>query len=180
MKKAYGKQKRLINKRKELIARIDDIVTPYAEKDMKITVRQVYYQCVAQKIIDNNKDEYNKISDVIADGRMAGLLDWDVIEDRTRYTREISHWSSPQEILRAAAEQYKIDTRATQPFYVECWIEKDSLVSILETTCRKLDVACFSCRGYPSITVLREAAIRFHQKDKPGIILYAGDLTPAA
>lgn len=179
MKKAYGVQKNLYGKTKELIYSIDNIIMPYKEKGMKISVRQVYYQCVARKIIDNNKEQYNKISDVIKIGRMAGLLDWDVIEDRTRYTRENVHFDSPQEILQIAANQYRIDTRATQPFYLECWIEKDSLVSILETTCKRLDVPCFSCRGFSSITALHEAALRFNNSGKKNIILYAGDHDPS-
>lgn len=174
MKISYGKQKRLTKKRSALIESIDEIVNEYAEKGMRITVRQVYYQCVARKILDNNKRQYEKISDLIADGRLAGLLDWEMIEDRSRYKRENVHWDSPQQIIKTAAEQYRIDLRTTQPCYVEAWIEKDSLVSILEKTCSNLDVPCFSCRGFPSITALYEAAERFRDKDN-AIILYAGD-----
>ena len=177
MKKAYGEPKRIISKRRELIEKIDGIASEYYEAGMKITVRQVYYQLVARGFIDNNDKEYGKISDLVADGRMLGLIDWDMIEDRTRFKRGNVHWESPQQIIEAAAEQYRIDTRATQPNYVEAWIEKDSLVSILEDTCRSLDVPCFSCRGYPSLTALHEAANRLRDKDN-AIILYAGDHDP--
>lgn len=179
MKMAYGKQKKFYSKKRKLIADIDEILTYYQERGMQITVRQIYYQCVSRNLISNNKQQYNKISEVITDGRLAGLLDWDVIEDRTRYTREIPHWRKPQDIIKAAAEQYRIDTRASQPCYIECWIEKDSLVSILEDTCRTYDIACFSCRGYPSVTALREAALRFNDKQKKCVILYAGDHDPS-
>ena len=162
----------------ELLKHIAEICDEYQAKGLLISVRQCYYQCVSRGLCDNSQDEYNKIADVIMKGRLAGLLDWDIIEDRTRYTRENAHWSSPQEIIRDAAEQYRIDTRATQKRYVECWIEKDSLVSILEQTCSRLDVPCLSCRGYPSITALYEAANRFRDKPNP-IILYAGDHDPS-
>ena len=178
MKQAYGEQKRLISRRKELIKRIDEIASEYYAQGMKITVRQVYYQLVARGIMGNSKSAYEKISDLVADGRMAGLIDWNVIEDRTRYMRENAHWENPQQIINAAAEQYRIDTRATQPVYVEAWIEKDSLVSILEATCSRLDVPCFSCRGFPSITALYEAANRFRDEDN-AVILYAGDHDPS-
>lgn len=178
MKKVYGKQKRLSKKRKQLIESIDGIVSEYSQQGLRITVRQVYYQCVSREIFPNSQDSYKKIADLIADGRMAGLIDWDMIEDRTRYKRENPHWTSPQEIIEVAAEQYRIDTRATQPVYIEAWVEKDSLVSILEATCSHLDVPCFSCRGFPSITALHEAADRFRGKDNP-VILYAGDHDPS-
>ena len=178
MKQAYGVQKRLISRRKELIKRIDEIASEYYAQGMKITVRQVYYQLVARGIMENSKSAYEKISDLVADGRMAGLLDWSMIEDRTRFKRGNVHWENPQQIINAAAEQYRIDTRATQPVYVEAWIEKDSLVSILEATCSRLDVPCFSCRGFPSITALYEAANRFRDKDN-AVICYAGDHDPS-
>lgn len=178
MKKAYGEAKRIISKRRELIEKIDEIATEYYEAGMKITVRQVYYQLVARNIMPNSKNSYGKISDLVAAGRMLGLIDWDMIEDRTRFKRGNVHWESPKQIIEAAASQYRIDTRATQPYYIEAWIEKDSLVSILEDTCRSLDVPCFSCRGYPSITALHEAANRFRDKDN-AIILYAGDHDPS-
>lgn len=178
MRKAYGKPKRLITKRKELIKKIDEIASEYSANGMTITVRQVYYQCVARNILPNSKDSYEKISGLIADGRMSGLIDWTMIEDRTRYKRGNPHWNEPQEILIDAAKQYHIDTRITQPVYCEAWIEKDSLVSILENTCRGLDVPCFSCRGFPSITALHEASNRFRNKDN-AVILYAGDHDPS-
>lgn len=178
MKQAYGVQKRITKKRRQLIESIDAIASEYSAQGMRITVRQVYYQCVSRGIMPNSKKEYEKISDLVADGRMAGLIDWDAIEDRTRYVRANAHWYSPQQIIKDAAEQYRIDTRATQPNYVEAWIEKDSLVSILEQTCSRLDVPCFSCRGFTSITALHEAAERFRDKEN-AIILYAGDHDPS-
>ena len=157
---------------------IDEIASEYYAQGMKLSIRQVYYQLVARGIMPNSQDSYEKISGLIADGRMLGLIDWDMIEDRTRYQRVNAHWDSPQQIIKDAAKQYRIDTRATQPVYIEAWIEKDSLVSILEDTCTRLDVPCFSCRGYPSITALHEAAERFRDKNK-AVILYAGDHDPS-
>ena len=180
MYQAFGTQKRLTSKRKKLIKNIDNIIQSYTEAGMQITVRQVYYQCVSKNLIPNNANQYNKIVDLVADGRLHGLIDWAAIEDRTRYKRANAHWDSPEEIIQSAIESYKIDTRKTQPVYLEAWIEKDSLVSILEDTCRSLDVPCFSCRGNPSITALHEASIRFAEhQDKKCIILYAGDHDPS-
>lgn len=120
MKRAYGQPKRFAKKTLELLTHIDEIVNSYMERGMSITVRQVYYQCVTKKFIKNSQEEYKKIVDRIRDGRLSGLLDWEAIEDRTRYQRGNVHWSSPSAIIRAATAQYKINTRATQPHYIEC------------------------------------------------------------
>jgi hypothetical protein len=162
----------------ELLKHIAEICDEYQAKGLLISVRQCYYRCVSRGLCSNSKDSYDKISDVIAKGRLAGILDWDIIEDRTRFTRENAHWSSPQEIIRDAAEQYRIDTRKTQPRYVEAWVEKDALIGILEHVCSRLDVPCLSCRGFPSITLLHEAANRFRDKPKP-VIIYGGDHDPS-
>ena len=37
---------------------------------------------------------------------------------------------------------------------------KDALISIVEDVCSKLDVPCFSCRGYVSSSEMYEAACR--------------------
>ena len=91
MKIAYGKQKRLAGKTKKLIESINGIVEEYSAQGLNLTVRQVYYQLVARGLMPNKKAAYERISDVIADGRLAGLIDWDCIEDRTRSVREIQH-----------------------------------------------------------------------------------------
>lgn len=175
MKMAYI-QKRFYKKTEKLIDDINGIIDEY--KGLRLSVRQTFYQLVSRGIIPNKQEEYNKISELLGKARMAGLVDWDAIEDRTRYVREIQHWDNPQQIIRAAANSYAIDTRATQPCYIEAWIEKDALIGILEDTCSMLDVACFSCRGNPSITAIHDAAERCRNKSNP-IILYAGDHDPS-
>ena len=63
---------------------------------------------------------------------------------------------------------------------MEAWVEKDALIGIVESVARESDVTCFSCRGYPSVTAVRDAAKRFReQADKRRrVILYAGDHDP--
>ena len=179
MKQAFGKQKRIIKKRRDLITEIDAIANDYEQRSMRLTVRQCYYQLVSRAIIQNSKTEYENIVDLVRDGRLAGLLDWEAFEDRGRYVRENPHWNSPKEIIEAAARQYRIDTRQTQPYYIEAWIEKDSLVSILEDICRPLDVSCLSCRGFSRVTALYEASERIKADGRPSIILYCGDHDPS-
>ena len=177
MKIAYGIQKRISKKRKDLISVID-IACEYDARGLQLTVRQAYYQLVARGVIPNSAKEYTKIVDTVKIGRLAGLLDWNAFEDRGRYVRENTHWQNPEEILSQAVNQYHIDIRATQNFYIEAWIEKDSLVSILEDVCKPLDVPCFSCRGFASITALYEAAERLNEYENP-VIFYAGDHDPS-
>ena len=166
---------------RDMLTLIDAITEEYVDKGFTLTVRQLYYQLVARGHIENNTKNYKNIANIVNDGRMAGLIDWDAIEDRTRYTRSNTHWMSPQQILKAAADSYMKDRRLTQPVYLEAWIEKDALVGVLEQTANAQDVPCFSCRGYPSTSAVRDAATRFLQEGhrRARVILYAGDHDPS-
>ena len=44
----------------------------------------------------NTLKNYKRLGDVISDGRLAGMIDWDAIEDRTRNLLSSPHWSSPR------------------------------------------------------------------------------------
>ena len=162
-----------------LIFQIDKILNEYAVRGMSLTVRQVYYQCVARKILENSQANYKLISRTLKNGRLAGLLDWDIIEDRTRYLRKNLHWTSPDEILQDCSKQYRIDIRAKQKHYIECWVEKESLISILEDFCSEVDVPCFACKGFNSISATRQTALRLNNSGRENIILYAGDFDPS-
>lgn len=166
---------------RERLEMLEAIAQEYLAKGFTLTVRQLYYQAVARGFIENNDKNYKQIADTISNGRMCGVIDWDVIEDRTRYPRANSHWGNPQDVLYSAARSFAHDKRRTQPIYCEAWIEKDALIGILEPLARRYDVPCFSCRGYPSITAVKDAADRLkaeaHRQRR--VILYAGDHDPS-
>lgn len=173
---------RISSAKADAIERVNSIIDDYAAQDLQLTLRQVYYQFVSRGWCPNNDKEYKKLGDIVSDGRMAGLIDWSAIEDRTRFLRQSSHWKSPSEIVAACAEQFKIDKWAAQENYVEVWIEKDALVGVIEAACVPLDVPYFSCRGYASQTALWDAGRRIGGKIQVGkcaTVLHLGDHDPS-
>jgi TolB protein len=86
----------------------------------------------------------------IADGRLAGLVDWEAIEDRTRFVRRQATWESPQEVLTYWADRFRYDLWADQDNYIEVFIEKDALIGVIEGVCNELRVPYLACRGYAS------------------------------
>lgn len=139
-----------------LIERINGIIDEYEAQGYTMTVRQVYYQLVAGDIVPNNLNSYKRVASVINDGKLAGLIDWDAMEDRTREFIRNSAWTSGRHILQSSAEWFHMDMWVNQPNRVFVVIEKEALVGVLEHTCRKFDVPLLAARGYPSGTVLRE------------------------
>lgn len=160
----------------------NDIIREYEISGYDLTLRQLYYQFVARGIIPNSNKEYKNLGGIINDGRLAGLIDWDAIEDRTRPSRGNSHWENPQEIITACSQQFRLDTRQNQDNYIEVWVEKDALVGVLEKVCNELDVPYFSCRGYVSQSSMWEAAQRFEEHEQNGQdshLIHLGDHDPS-
>lgn len=164
-----------------LINIINSVIEEYTAQGFDLTLRQVYYQLVARDYIPNNERSYKNTGNLINDARMAGLIDWLAIQDRTRNIRRNSHWSSPADIMGSVLYSYAIDRRKDQPNYIEVWVEKDALIGIVQQISSKLDVPCFSCRGYVSASEMWSAAQRFIRQDhrERRVILHLGDHDPS-
>lgn len=166
----------------DLIELVNSVIAEYMAMGYELTLRQAYYQLVARGYIPNSERSYKNIGNLINEGRLAGLIDWHSITDRTRNVRANSHWVDPAEIIRSAARQFMVDRWAPQPNYVEVWVEKDALVDIVAQASRPLDVPFFSCRGYTSQSEMWNASQRFIREDSEGkdcFIVHLGDHDPS-
>jgi hypothetical protein len=143
-----------------LIRQANEIIDEYIEQGYSLTLRQLYYQFVARDFIENSQRAYKRLGDLINNARLAGLIDWDAIEDRTRNLARLAHWNDPGEIIESAASQYRVDKWRGQPYRVEVWIEKEALAGVIGKICNRLDVAYFACRGYVSQSEMYSAAVR--------------------
>lgn len=168
--------------RLQMIEKVNKVVAEYQKQGYSLTLRQVYYQMVARDIIPNNMRSYKNLGNLINDARLAGLIDWLAIEDRTRNLRGNSHWTEPGKVIESAAYSYRRDHWEGQPNYVEVWVEKDALIGIVGQICGKLDVNHFSCRGYVSQSEMWAAARRLHRRQEAGqrvVLLHLGDHDPS-
>lgn len=165
----------------ELIKLVNQVINEYKAQGYELTLRQAYYQLVARGYIPNNERSYKNIGNLINDGRLAGLIDWTAITDRTRNLRGNSHWSNPSDVIASAKYSYLLNKWKGQPNYVEVWVEKDALVDIVGQACIPLDTPYFSCRGYTSQSEMWSAAQRFiRQGDRENrIIIHLGDHDPS-
>lgn len=166
----------------ELIDTANRIIADYMADGYDLTLRQLYYQFVARDIIENTERSYKRMGTIINDGRMAGLIDWYAIVDRTRNLKAQSHWNDPESIISACAGSYARDKWAGQPYRVEVWIEKEALAGVLENCCPPLDINYFSCRGYVSQSEQWRAAQRLRSYSAAGqhpYIIHLGDHDPS-
>jgi len=165
-----------------LINHVNTIIAEYKAAGYSLTLRQVYYQLVSRDLIENSEKSYKHIGNLVNNGRLAGLIDWQAIEDRTRTLRRLPHWETPAEIVKSAANQYRRDLWEGQSRYCEVWVEKDALIGIVEQAAENLDCPCFSCRGYTSQSEMWSAAMRFIDKADNGrdcVLIHLGDHDPS-
>jgi hypothetical protein len=164
------------------IARANQIIDQYHKQGYALTLRQLYYQFVARALIPNEQRAYDRLGALISDGRLAGLISWDAIEDRTRNLMGQTYWESPAQILKSAASGYKMDKWADQDWHPEVWVEKEALVGVISGVCGQLGVDYFACRGYNSQSEQWRAGQRFRGymlKGQRPIVFHLGDHDPS-
>lgn len=166
----------------DIVIKANEIIAEYARQGFDLTLRQLYYQFVSRDLITNKDTEYKRLGSIINDARLAGMIDWNAITDRTRNLRSLSHWSTPGDIIYSAAKSYHIDKWATQEYRVEVWIEKDALVGVIAGVCEDLDIPYFSCRGYTSqseMWVAGQRLLKYIKNGQTPLVLHLGDHDPS-
>lgn len=164
------------------IQQANEIIEEYQKSGLSLTLRQLYYQFVARDLIENSLSSYRKLGAAITRARMAGLVDWSAIEDRTRFLRGINHDINPGYTIEDAAKRFCLNHWDGQDYVVEVWIEKEALIGVISQICNRLDVNFFACKGYVSASETWKAARRldyYAEQGKEPIIIHLGDHDPS-
>lgn len=164
------------------IAQADAIIRDYNQQGYTLTLRQLYYQFVSKDLIENSDKSYKRLGDIVAKARLAGMLPWDGIEDRGR---EMKSWLIEEDIDNILADlprNYASDYWKDQAFYVEVWVEKDALASVVRRACMPLRVGYMACKGYLSVSEAYRAGKRMEAamyEGKTPIVIHLGDHDPS-
>ena len=137
---------------------------------------------MARDVIPNDLNSYKRTAAIINDAKLAGLIDWDAIEDRTRDFIVRSRWRSVSSILDSCVRSFHMNMWEDQDYQVYVIVEKEALVGVLERTCNQYDVPLLAARGYPSSSVLYDFAqnhIIHKSMHKQHIIIHLGDHDPS-
>lgn len=141
-----------------------------------MTVRQVYYQLVSRQVIENNRGQYQAVSNALVAARRAGEIPWSWIEDRLRLPRTVAMWDGLSDFAETCRRAYRRNVWPTQPTYVEVWLEKDALSGIFEDALSPYGVTLNVGRGYDGWSSIHNAANRL---DDNAVVLYFGDFDPS-
>lgn len=181
--RAYGPQRNFGEEKAKLITAAATIVAEFEADGYAMTLRQLHYQFVTKNLYPNSKQSYDALKDAVSDGRLAGLISWTGIEDRTRNLKDRRQFVSVEDMLQKMRKsEYHIDLWANQHVRVELWDEKEALAGVLEPVCYKESIPFFACRGYTSQSEQWRAGQRFAgyiAKGQRPVVIYVGDHDPS-
>lgn len=167
----------------DIIQQANEICADYQRQGFNLTLRQVYYQFVARGLLANNDRNYKRLGSIINDARLAGMMDWGYIQDRTRHTRGgFGGYTDPGHFIRSVVGGYNEALWQGQDYRPEVWVEKDALVDVIGRACGGYRVPYLSCRGYVSQSTMYEAAKRFERRVANGLtplVIHLGDHDPS-
>ena len=161
-----------MNERKEALSNIVWEMKP-------MTVRQVFYQASVRGLVEKTEKGYGKVQRALVEMRRDGMLRFDWIADNTRWQRKPRTFSNPQEALEQTARFYRKALWDDANSYVEIWLEKDALASVVYDVTDDFDVPLMVARGYASLSFLHEAAAAISEEDRPAYIYHLGDFDPS-
>lgn len=180
MKICFDNTVKLSKESHKYLVMISAIVEDYQAKGFTLTLRQLYYQLVSKDLIPNKQAWYNKIGIIVKKGRLMGLIDWDIIEDRVRVPKLPYFVDGIEDAINDTINAYRLDRMRNQQCYIEVRVEKDALSSIFYRTTAKYGINLMVNRWYSSISAMYDASERFARNaGKQLHILYFGDHDPS-
>ena len=133
----------------------------------------MFYRLVSKKIIANTKSMYNGLSDKTARAREIDKLPIDCFRDECPIVDVNDKYLSPEQTidsylnkLQNLPEDYKgLPRWYNQPEYVEIWIEKNAMVSEIQSIMYEagLEVRLVPHGGYVSLTQLNDSVSRLEK-----------------
>jgi hypothetical protein len=118
MKEQFSEKLRLNKLNVDKLNTVNKIIEEYQKQGYRLTLRQLYYQLVSRDVISNNLKEYAKLSTLLVQGRMAGIVDWDAIEDRIRVPYQQYSVDNIPDAIQDTIDQYKLDRDPNEPLFL--------------------------------------------------------------
>jgi hypothetical protein len=144
-----------------------------------MTVRQCFYRLVSQRVLRNNRKDYQKLSRVLTLAREQGEIPFEWLVDRSRPIYATDVWGSPKDYMEACTVSYRKDYWQLQPNYCELWVEKDAVIGSIAEVTDGLGVTVRVGRGFLSTTRAHDIADILQRICKPKTIFYLGDHDPS-
>lgn len=159
------------------------------EIGFKVSSRGWAYLLETNRVI--NKDEFDKVTNLINKCRKLGRLPIDfVAEEDARAFKNVEKPTKKDivgdvgdwlEHVQKAAELYTPDWWDGEKYYIQMVVEKIDLVTLFEPVCKEYHICIANSKGWSSMLQRAEYARRFSLAEKKGlecVLLYCGDHDP--
>jgi hypothetical protein len=164
-----------------LLGSVKDVLDEYAEY-LPLTVRQIFYQLVAQSGFEKTEKAYNRLAETLVRARRAKVVPFESIRDDgvvTRLTRFYGGVADFADETARRARNYRRDRQAGQGQYIELWCEAAGMLQQLARVADRYSVPVYSCGGFASLTANKQIADRAVKRDVPTVLLHVGDFDPS-
>ncbi|MQA15521.1 MAG: hypothetical protein GEV09_15535 [Pseudonocardiaceae bacterium] len=157
-----------------IIGRAAEIVASY---DTSVTLRQLFYRLVSERLLPNTDTSYKTLSHRTAAARRAGTFP--ELIDRGRSIHRYRSYDSPADALSMLARTYRRDRTEHQPYSIYLAVEKAGLVVQLQSWFGDLGFPIIALGGYSSQSYVDNVAADVIAADRPAVLLYGGDHDPS-
>jgi hypothetical protein len=160
-----------------------------------LSVRQVHYRLLGSNAplihaskpdsqYRNDKASYRSAIDILARGRVAGLIPWGAIDDLTRPVDLNKAFTNTSHFLRQGFKNflkgYWRDRLQSQPYHIEIVAEKLTVQTILAEVAREFTMPLSISRGMNTLAPKKSICDRYLRSQKQGLkLLVVTDLDPA-
>ena len=175
--------------KKDLIEFADFVKQLSHKIGFKVSSRGWAYLLESERII--NKDEFDKVTNIINKCRKMGLLTIDFVAEETARAftgierpneDDVIHdFGSWLEAAQRTPEYYTPDWWDDEEYYIQMVVEKIDLVTLFAPVCSEYHIPIANSKGWSSILQRAEYARRFAEAEARGlkcVLLYCGDHDP--
>lgn len=155
----------------------------------KVSARGWAYLLETRRLI--NKDEFDKVNNLINKCRKLGYLPIDFVAEESARKFEnveepdkenvIDKFGKILEVASNTPDVYTPDWWDGEEYYIQMVVEKVDLVTLFQPVCEEYHICIANSRGWGSMLQRAEYARRFSEAEAKGlkcVLLYAGDHDP--
>lgn len=143
-----------------------------------MTVRQVFYRLL-NKGYPKSESFYGKIQRQILEMRLQGVLPFPFVVDNSRSVMRPDTYSGLEQALQETKIFYRRSLWDNTDVRVEVWLEKRALAGVFADITHQYDVELYPVGGFPSVTLVQEAAMQILNRDQHTHIYFFTDYDPS-
>jgi len=155
------------------------ILKVFNEIQMRMTVRQVFYQLVTKGVVDKTEAGYSKVQTQLLKMRQEGLVPHKLVSDSSRRYYQLTSYNSLPEAVDSWLHYYRLNVWKEIDAHVEIWLEKEALTGVFQEVTFEYDVPLYVTKGFTSDSFAYNASQQIKEIGKPTYIYIFSDYDPS-